>query len=181
MSAKVRKSKISDFTDLHQEWFDESPRGVILTAAAYLDDRLVDILKSFLRDNAGANKLLAGFNAPFGSFSSRVAAAYALGLISTAEYEKLELLREIRNKYAHEIKIKVTDEPVARLMSKFIKLSVDESWEPKLGHEEEEYILHFRVSAFAFLLSFVDKSALAGDFRLKEISWDDKIFPSDTD
>jgi hypothetical protein len=135
---KVRRSEISDFTDLHKEWFDESPRGIILTAAAYLDDRLGEMLKAFLVENAGAIKLTDGFNAPLGTFSSRIAAAFALGLISSKEYDMLELFREIRNKYAHEIKIRITDQSVTKLARQFIKKAVDEGWEPRSGKEEED-------------------------------------------
>jgi mannitol operon repressor len=44
-----------------------------------------------------------GFNAPLETFSTRTAAAYALGLISQAEFKDCETLRRIRNRFAHDV------------------------------------------------------------------------------
>jgi mannitol operon repressor len=79
----------------------ETDRGAILSAAAILDDTLVDLLKAFLLSNASTEKLVTGFEAPLGKFSYRIAAAHALGLLSEEEYRNIETIRAIRNEMAH--------------------------------------------------------------------------------
>lgn len=79
----------------------ETERGVPLTAAAMLDDTLNEILENFFADNSESQRLLSGFNAPLGTFSSRISACYALALIGDDEYQELTTVRKIRNKFAH--------------------------------------------------------------------------------
>ncbi|MDF3919293.1 hypothetical protein P3W43_10525 [Salinicola salarius] len=79
----------------------ETERGVPLTAAAMLDDVLNEILEAFFADNAESQRLLSSFNAPLGTFSSRISACYALALIGNDELQELTTIRKIRNKFAH--------------------------------------------------------------------------------
>lgn len=79
----------------------ESDRGAALSAAAVLEDRLEEIIKAFLIDSKSSVKLLDGFNAPIGTFSSKILLAHALALIQDDEFQQIELLRKIRNKFAH--------------------------------------------------------------------------------
>jgi len=79
----------------------ESDRGAALTAAALLDERLCEILKVFFADVSASDNLLAGFNAPLGTFSARITAAYVLSLIQENEYQELNLIRKIRNEFGH--------------------------------------------------------------------------------
>lgn len=77
------------------EFNKESDRGAVLIAGTMLDDRLKEILKSFLADSKSSVDLLEGFNAPLGTFSSRIAACFSLGLIQKNEFEELNIIRKI--------------------------------------------------------------------------------------
>jgi hypothetical protein len=67
----------------------ETDRGCALMAAAYLDDRLVDLLKShFVDDDNRADELL-GQSKPLGTFFSRIDLAYLPGLVSPDEHRAL--------------------------------------------------------------------------------------------
>jgi DNA-binding MltR family transcriptional regulator len=79
----------------------ESDRGAALVAASMLDERLEQILHSFLSESPVSRELIEGFNAPLGTFSSRVSATYALGLIQENEYKEITLIRKIRNEFGH--------------------------------------------------------------------------------
>ncbi|MEQ9248915.1 MAG: transcriptional regulator, partial [Nitratireductor sp.] len=70
------------FMDFLDDFNRETERGAALAAAAMIDDQLGKIIEAFLVPNKGSHALLAGFNAPLGPFSARIAAAYGLGLIS---------------------------------------------------------------------------------------------------
>jgi mannitol operon repressor len=84
---------------------NESPRGMVLVAAAELDRLLLDLMKSFLRPGAGQNALLTEGNAPLATFSGKIAAAHALNLISDQEFRELNIIRRVRNEFAHEINV----------------------------------------------------------------------------
>lgn len=79
----------------------ESDRGAALVAASMLDERLQEILAAFFTDSTASRDLLAGFNAPLGTFSSRASAAYALGLIQENEFKEITIIRKIRNEFGH--------------------------------------------------------------------------------
>jgi len=79
----------------------ETERGLPITAGAMLDEVLVEILKGLMAENAEAARLLDGFNAPLGTFAARISACYALALIGEDEFQELETVRKIRNKFAH--------------------------------------------------------------------------------
>jgi DNA-binding MltR family transcriptional regulator len=44
-----------------------------------------------------------GSEAPLSNFSARIKTAYCLGLITKKEYDDLNLIRKIRNKFAHRL------------------------------------------------------------------------------
>lgn len=79
----------------------ESDRGAALVAASMLDERLMQILMAFFIESSAARELVSGFSAPLGTFSSRAAAAVALGLIEDREFEEISLIRKIRNEFGH--------------------------------------------------------------------------------
>lgn len=77
----------------------ETDRGCALMASAYLEDRLEFLIKSFLVEEA-SNSLFE-FNGPFGTFSSKITTAYALGLVPKNLNTDLNILRKVRNEFAH--------------------------------------------------------------------------------
>ncbi|MGH2420770.1 MltR family transcriptional regulator [Pseudomonas canadensis] len=76
-------------------------RGLVLSLAAFAEDALGSLLKAFMLPTATTAQLVDGFNAPLGNFSSRIKAAYSLGLITKDQFGDLEQLRKIRNYFAH--------------------------------------------------------------------------------
>jgi len=77
-------------------------RGSAVYASAHLEQELDKILRAFFINKKGvADHLLT--KGPLGSFYARNEAAYALGLISKEERDNIHLIRDIRNKFAHEL------------------------------------------------------------------------------
>lgn len=100
----AKNQTIISVDDLHsflEEFQNESPRASALIGASFLDHCLGNIITAFLTDEKVTSDLLNGFNAPLGTFDARIRMAYALGLISDDEYYNLELIRKIRNEFAH--------------------------------------------------------------------------------
>lgn len=79
----------------------ETDRGAALLAAAFLDDVLEVFLRAaFVDDPEAVNKLMSP-GRPLESFGVRAHLAYCIGLLGPDIYHDINLLREIRNDFAH--------------------------------------------------------------------------------
>lgn len=92
------KEKAKEFREALES---ESERGSVLVACSWLDHLLEEMLSAWFPNKKAGKKLTEGFNSPLGTFSARVNSCYAIGLIAESEYRQLELLRKIRNEFAH--------------------------------------------------------------------------------
>lgn len=93
-SIELLKSEISSISD----------RACAIVCSAYLDDLLESIIFSFLTNaSATQNRQLTSQNGPLSTFSSKIVLAYRLGLISKKEFDDLNLVRKIRNLFAHDL------------------------------------------------------------------------------
>lgn len=70
--------------------------------AAFAEDTLGLLLITYLREEKRAKELVEGFNAPLGTLSTRLKAAFAFGLLTEEQYQDLEISRKIRNAFAHD-------------------------------------------------------------------------------
>ncbi len=109
---------LKEFNKFLPELNKESDRGMVLIAASYLDELMLKILKSYFLAGKTSSALVDGFNAPLGTFSSRCTAAYSLGLISKMEFAEADLIRKIRNNFAHNIHTSFSDNKVIELCRK---------------------------------------------------------------
>lgn len=100
---KKRNPHLDGFWPYLEKLREESDRGAVLISTGYLEQQLKDILLAFMVDDTNVSKLLEGGYAPLGSFSSRIAACYAFGLLSENEHYDLHQLRKIRNDFAHDL------------------------------------------------------------------------------
>lgn len=92
---------LADVHAFRRELTPESDRGCALFAAAYLDSALSDLLYVFLVGGKKIEEDLFKGNAPLSSFSSRIKMAFYLGLISNDVRRDLDLIRLVRNDFAH--------------------------------------------------------------------------------
>jgi len=76
-------------------------RVLALSMASFAEECLGRLLQTFMRDVKAADELIEGFNAPIGTFAARIKLCHALGLITDAQFSDLELVRKIRNEFAH--------------------------------------------------------------------------------
>ncbi|NVK33538.1 MAG: transcriptional regulator [Rhodobacteraceae bacterium] len=97
-----QEPEIKDLSKFLNLFNKESDRGAALIAASFLDNSLKEIIEVFLIDNKSSKELIDGFNAPIGTFSSRINLANSLGLLMEDEYLLLHSLRKIRNEFGHE-------------------------------------------------------------------------------
>ncbi|UZE46996.1 transcriptional regulator [Rhodopseudomonas sp. P2A-2r] len=106
----------------------ETDRGIALVLTSFLDKILGEVLCAFFIDNEATKLLLVGFNAPLGTFNSRVAACHALGLISDDEAGRINIMRKVRNEFAHEIGVNFNEGRVKDLCN---NLAADSATKPR--------------------------------------------------
>lgn len=115
--AKKRKqnpNQVNDLSGFLTEFDDEDDkkgrdRSNVIVGATLLDEYLRRLIAAFLIDTTKSKKIeevvnkLFEFNGSFGSFGARIKGAYCLGLISQDEFDNLEIIRDIRNVFAHQL------------------------------------------------------------------------------
>jgi DNA-binding MltR family transcriptional regulator len=111
----------SDVERLVEDFAKETDRGVALLAAAFLDDVLDVMLRTFFVDDPEAVNKLVGSGRPLESFGSRTHLAFCVGLLGRDIYHDINLVREIRNDFAHRHPKNFT---TAEIMLKCQKLQV---------------------------------------------------------
>src|SRR6185436_10257300 len=98
----------------------ETDRGCSLMAASYLDYQLENVIRAKLVNNETVVQKLFKFNGSLGSFSSKIEMAYSIGLIGEKAKKDLNLIRKIRNDFAHNYQpLSFTHKPMSDLCNQF--------------------------------------------------------------
>ncbi len=79
----------------------QDDRAMVLSIATFLEDTLGRLLLAYFRTCKSTKELIEGFNAPLGTFGSRIKAVYVFGLVTEDQFKDMEILRKIRNQFAH--------------------------------------------------------------------------------
>jgi DNA-binding MltR family transcriptional regulator len=79
----------------------QGDRGTALVAAAWLDDALEVRIRAAFRSDKGTADDVFRPDGPLGSFAARIKIAYLLDLIEPLARRDLDLVRRIRNDFAH--------------------------------------------------------------------------------
>jgi len=80
----------------------ESDRAQIIILSAWIDESLkVKLLNEFGKGNSKARRALFSNNGPFATFSAKVNVAYCAGWIAADMYHDIQVLRKLRNEFAH--------------------------------------------------------------------------------
>jgi hypothetical protein len=94
-----------------KEFYDDSPhRGPGIALPTILENRVTEMLKFAMRRDAAIEKELFRGSGALGDFGVKIQLAYMLGLIAKETYSDLDILRRIRNDFAHNVKIKSFDD-----------------------------------------------------------------------
>jgi DNA-binding MltR family transcriptional regulator len=143
----------------------ESDRGAVLIAATMLEDLLGRSINSFLVPHDETERLLEGFNAPLGTFSSRILAAYSLGILSENEYRECDRIRKIRNVFAHNVHCSFEDQKV-RDMCATLGFSIKDTEDSRVSAKAQ-----FTSSAVSVILNLTNRPHYVGQRRLKYGNW----------
>jgi DNA-binding MltR family transcriptional regulator len=73
-------------------------------AAAFIEDKITQLLETYMVQNKTIQKKIFGGNGALATFSSKIDISFLLGLIPKNIYEDLGILRKLRNDFAHNAK-----------------------------------------------------------------------------
>jgi len=119
--SKIPVGKALIEVDKLDELMEDKKRIRVLINDTFLDDGLKSLLKThyFERHDQEVKKLFnPRIGGPLVSLTNKARLAYALGLIDKTILKDLEYIHNIRNKFAHSIKINFTNPEVTKLVSK---------------------------------------------------------------
>lgn len=144
----------------------ESHRGAVLVTCSFLDELLREIIDTFLIEDSDRELLLDGFNAPIGTFSARIKVAHCLGLISDEERNDCDILRKIRNEYAHNHRASFKDKKLIELCKSFYY-----STKEGINGKEVEIYIQFRFGVGGLLMNLIYRPLYVKKVRIQKKTW----------
>lgn len=123
MSEDDKFERSEELLDAMQHSAQESDRGITLIIAAHIEKCLRRILESVLIKDKVTEELFEGPYAPFGSLSGKTQAAFAMGLITKNERDRINAVRGVRNVFAHEINANFNHPKIEKICNKPIASS----------------------------------------------------------
>jgi len=101
----TKKSKtpvtLMDYQNMVKLFLAESDRAAALLAGSVAEGHTETLLRGFTRTGSNVNRLFEIYG-PLSSFSARINVAYAFGLIDQHLLLDLNIIKRIRNHFAHE-------------------------------------------------------------------------------
>ena len=95
--------------NIYSEYMGLPPRELAVVSASVLDSALAELLTLRLRDESKEIEVFLGLNgdgrAPAGSFGARIQLGLLVGLLTPNDAAILRTIKDIRNQFAHRVKI----------------------------------------------------------------------------
>lgn len=167
---KAKQPHLKEFFPYLDLLHSESPRGQVLVSTSYLEEQLRRILLAFMRENRSAVELLDGANAPLGTFSARISACSALGLISDVEAHDLTLIRRIRNEFAHDIHTTFKTLSIVE-RCKLLKMKAHDYTSEKMGEVKVEPAGQFQTAAVSLIMNLTNRPHYVSAQRRTAGAW----------
>jgi hypothetical protein len=108
---ELQERLIQETTNFVVSLAKEGERAAVVLGAARLDVSLERLLKKLMRPHPRGSDNLFDPDRPVGSFSAKIALAYRLGVIDRNFEHALQMIRKIRNAFAHSINVASLGDP----------------------------------------------------------------------
>jgi DNA-binding MltR family transcriptional regulator len=122
MPVEILSYRNQDERDAHAEIEESFDRAAALVSAAFVDERLTAALKARFHQDKKVMKAMFDPGGPLGSFSAKIDLAFLVGMLSKEAIQDLHIIRKIRNKFAHEMKVKSFDASRVRDLIKDLRV-----------------------------------------------------------
>ena len=150
----------------------ETDRGRALVAASLIEEMLEEVLRAFLLENAATKYLFDTPNAPFSTLSAKASASRALGLVSSAEFRDIELVRKIRNAFAHSVMCSFNDDKIRDWATALkVGMSALDALEKGNKSRVDNPQQRFGMVTTSLITSLYNRAHYVRAERLKERSW----------
>lgn len=115
---KIYALPLGCFEAFNASLSDESDRGRIIVTASWIDLLIkVKLMNEFSKGNAEARKSLFSGTGSFATFSAKVNAAFCAGWIDNDVYHDIQVIKKLRNGFAHNAgKVSLDDEETRKLI-----------------------------------------------------------------
>ena len=101
----------------------EGERSAVIIGAAKIEEQIEGLLKAVLVNNPASNDPLFDSDRALGPFSAKVEMAYRLGLITADLRSALDIVRRIRNQFAHSVEFaSLADPPQGERIKRLLEL-----------------------------------------------------------
>lgn len=150
----------------------ESERGKVLVATSLIEEMLAEILRAYLLDGATTNDLFDGGNAPLGTFSAKARLSRSLCLISDEEYRDIDIIRKIRNKFAHSVLCSFADNQVTS-WAKNLRVGMGALDGLEAGHKSrvDAPLGRFTMVSTALVSILYNRAHYVRETKVSEVLW----------
>ena len=147
----------------------ETPRGAVVLSGVVLADLLGKTLENYLINHKDVKGLLyGGISAPLGTFSARILMAFGLRLIDEKEYQNLQVLRKIRNHFAHNLQASFDDQKIKDLC-KLLDVS------GMLPHAIDTPAKKYNSVATMLAVILRNRPSMSIGRKFGELGWEDRV------
>ncbi len=156
---------IKDIAQFLELLDNESDRGKVLISTGFMEEQLREVLTSFMLDCPKAKEFVGGGNAPLSTFSSRITGCYVLGLITKDEHDALDLIRKIRNEFAHNIHTTFESPKVADRCRELVKKEPFKSTVEEMGDNKRKSVIYFITVAGSLITLLTERPDIIAQKR----------------
>ena len=101
----ISKAKLDEIRDILSKagaWIDRGQAASVLTTIGAIEDVLDAVIKSrmVVLSRKMESRLFRGYG-PLSTFAAKIDIAFALGLLSDQDYADMQIIRKVRNEFAH--------------------------------------------------------------------------------
>lgn len=115
---QIDEEKLKDWQAYYEEFNNESPRGMVIIASAQLEALLQKIIETYLSVHLSDIRYI--FSSHLTSFDGKINLARSLKIIDKTIYYDLNIIRQIRNEFAHSLYyLSFDSDTIVKLCQKF--------------------------------------------------------------
>ncbi|USG61008.1 hypothetical protein NBZ79_17770 [Sneathiella marina] len=124
--------RFDELPEIFSRLTDESLTAQVLIYSSYLEDKMFELisLRLFFLDSKSDERRMFSGSGPFSSFESRIFLSYHLGWLNSAQKNKLNAFRKMRNEFAHNAFRTNFDDPKIQSFLKTMDYDLDEFLNP---------------------------------------------------
>ncbi len=155
------------FDEVVKELARESDRGCAIVGAVYLDDLLEQVLNSYLIQNKESVKELLSSkntNAVINSFGAKIELAFGIGLITKEDRRELKIIKSIRNKFAHNLKLKFEESPIVDMCRELKAISAYRVYKNPTSRKTFAGSIGFYGGKLSELMDLMRETGIGGRF-----------------